>query len=95
MSFVVPSGAVMVTVSGTPVAVVGSGFCMYTYAMKLPWSTSEIAGVPRLFGEMRLVCVVTPGDWSVTVPWIRMGVPCGTAVVGAVVIVAVCPLPNA
>ncbi len=83
ISLVLPFGSMAVSLTGTPVAFVGIGNCMWRYSIQAPMSASDIAGVS-----------LDAGVWSVIEPVIVKLCPCGTAVNGTVIVVLLGPLPK-
>ncbi len=86
-----PLGSVAVTCTGTPWMLVGFGCCIQMYSIQAVILSSDIAGMPAA----GMPNAVSPGDWSVTVPFNKTGVPTGIAVSGAETVVADLPLPYA
>src|ERR1035437_8298004 len=89
-----PLESITLMVTGTPVALVGIGFCIYTYSIHALWLASDIHGTP--FGKSAACsfCLV-PAEMSITVPEIVTGVAVVTPTLGAVTVVWLGPWPIA
>src|SRR5450756_1722047 len=87
-----PLESMTLIVTGTPVALVGSGFCMYTYGIHEDWLASETAGTP--FGKSAACCFCfVPAEMSITVPLITTGAPTDVAGLAAVTVNWLGPWP--
>src|SRR5665647_375170 len=80
--------------TGTPVTLVGNGFCIYTYSIHALWLASETTGTPNGNRAACSFCFV-PAEMSVTVPAIVTGVAVVTPTLGAVTVVWLGPWPKA
>src|ERR1035441_9352421 len=86
--------SITLIVTGTPVAFVGAGCCMYTYSIHCVMLASETQGNP--FGKFAAgACCFVPADMSITVPLIVMGVAVVTPTLGALTVIELGPLPYA
>src|SRR5665647_3315370 len=81
-------------VTATPLAFVGRGNCLYTYNIHSLILASDTAGTP--FGKRAVNAkFLVPGEISVTVPFTTTVLPISIETSGALIVMALGPLPIA